>query len=229
VWTRFGTEAGQTIDRILARKEAERIANGGLFLWGIGNSVATGIEELLRAVDVPEVLFSPIKARPRQVDVAPSCVVAWMSGETLDGQMVSWPHSVNVLSRGERLSAVRPHYALVCSASGPLETSDLGRLRIRELRNLKSGSPLGASQVTAVVHRAESSPDSGTDYVVALRTRLVAPYFVRLRDPVVVFADATAQRDLGRLAHPEQLVAFEGVAPAQPTARLTSLAFRREA
>jgi hypothetical protein len=42
VWTRFGTEAGQTIDRILARKEAERIANGGLFLWGIGNSVATG-------------------------------------------------------------------------------------------------------------------------------------------------------------------------------------------
>ena len=54
-----------------------------------------------------------------------------------------------------------------------------------ELRNLVSGRPVGASQVTAVVERfTVSSEVSATSYVVRLRARLVAPYFVRLTDPV---------------------------------------------
>lgn len=40
VWTRYGTEGGEAAGSILARKEQERQRAGGLFLWGIGNSVA---------------------------------------------------------------------------------------------------------------------------------------------------------------------------------------------
>jgi hypothetical protein len=61
--------------------------------------------------------------------------------------------------------------------------SDLGNLNFLELENLVSGRPLGASQVTAVVRKAQERPD-GNKYVVALRASLVPPYFVRLRDPM---------------------------------------------
>ena len=77
VWTRFGTEAGQSISDILRRKEKERAANGGIFYWGIGNAVGPSILELLRRTDEPEVLFSPIKSAPKRDDVTPEAVVAW--------------------------------------------------------------------------------------------------------------------------------------------------------
>jgi hypothetical protein len=53
-WTRFGTEAGEPIEQILERKEAERIATGGVFFWGIGNAVGRSISELVRRTDEPE-------------------------------------------------------------------------------------------------------------------------------------------------------------------------------
>ena len=34
VWTRYGTESGESMGAILARKERERIAAAGCFLWG---------------------------------------------------------------------------------------------------------------------------------------------------------------------------------------------------
>ncbi len=61
--------------------------------------------------------------------------------------------------------------------------SDLGRLNFLELENLVSGRALGASQVTAVVSKAQGE-STGSEYVVALRASLVSPYFVRLRNPV---------------------------------------------
>jgi hypothetical protein len=78
-WTRFGTEAGEDMPRILQRKEVERLAHHGLFYWGIGNSVGRAIRELANLTRDPEVLFSPIIGRPRPVDVAPGQVVRWIS------------------------------------------------------------------------------------------------------------------------------------------------------
>ncbi len=43
----------------------------GSLLWGTSNSVALGVAHLLRPVEPPEVLFSPMKSRPRKADVAP--------------------------------------------------------------------------------------------------------------------------------------------------------------
>jgi hypothetical protein len=178
-WTRFGTEAGEPIGSILHRKEMERLANDGTFYWGIGNSVAPGVASLLERVAVPEVLFSPIKGRPRAVDVAPTGVVRWREAITLTGDRIMLPDTIRVTSRPSR-----SHYALVCSVTDPLEVAHLGRLRFSELRNLVSGRLLGASQVTAVVRReVDAIPGRDDGYVVALRARLVEPYFVRLTAP----------------------------------------------
>ena len=187
-WTRFGTEAGETIEAILARKEAERQANGGAFFWGIGNSVAPAVAELVRRVDEPEVLFSPIKSRPRQVDVAPRSVVRWTLAEGLSGDTFELPSHANVTSQWDPNRPARAHYALVCSSAEPLKIADAGRLSFGALRNLRSGAPLGASQVTAVVHRADRS-HGGNEYPVAFRAALVAPYFVRLGRPMPLDED----------------------------------------
>lgn len=180
-WTRFGTEAGESIGAILERKEQERCANDGTFFWGIGNSVAPGLAALLKRCENPEVLFSPIKGRPRPVDVAPATTISWRAGQTLDGRDFEIPTSARVTSRdsGRRLG----HYALVCSSSRPLAMTDLGLLDFLGLRNLLSGNPLGASQVTAIVKREESQPASDMQYAVAFRATLVWPYFVRLTQP----------------------------------------------
>ena len=85
-WTRFGTEAGETIDRILERKESERQRNGGIFLWGIGNAIGPSMRELLRVERTPEVIFSPIRSNPKREDAQPSTVIAWRAGRDLDGR-----------------------------------------------------------------------------------------------------------------------------------------------
>jgi hypothetical protein len=185
-WTRFGTEAGQTIDAILARKEAERRRNQGLFLWGVGNALGPGVRELVRRCVAPEVLFSPIRSAPRLVDVAPESVVAWSHGQTLDGNLIPLPEGSVVISRAK---ASRPHYALVCAASEPLvlekgATTDATLVRLCDLRNLLSGKPVGTSQVTAVVCRTVSEFATEPTYPIAFRARLVYPYFLRLVDPV---------------------------------------------
>lgn len=188
-WTRFGTEAGEPIEAILERKEHERRNNGGVYFWGIGNSVAPGIAELMRRTASPEVLFSPISSRPRAVDVHPPALVRWLGGVTLSGERITLPRTARVTSRQSRSA----HYALVCGSTKPLQFGDLGQVKFGTLRNLVSGSPLGSSQVTAVVELLSGHDDS-RDYVIALRSYLVAPYFIRLACPVRQVGDALAAR-----------------------------------
>jgi len=190
-WTRFGTEAGEPIERIVERKEAERQANGGMFFWGIGNSIAPAIDELLRSVPAPEVLFSPIKSRPRKADVSPSAVVRWTGARDLRGEWFDLPAGAWITSRWDRVRP-RAHYALVCGSLAPLRLSDDGRLSFGSLRNLRSGAPLGASQVTAVVQRSDEQARVAGEYTIALRAALVPPYFIRLQAPVPVVADGAA-------------------------------------
>jgi hypothetical protein len=184
-WTRFGSEAGQPANAILDRKERERQANHGTFLWGIGNAVGAAISELVRRSANPEVLFSPIKGKPRECDVVPDSVVVWRLGETLDYQPYSLPKHSLVTSRFVTGSTKSSHYALVCFSSRPIAFGDeLPTLAFGSLRNILSGKHLGASQVTAVVTRDMPDRTSTYEYPLAFRARLVAPYFIRLREPL---------------------------------------------
>jgi hypothetical protein len=186
-WTRFGTEAAQSIHQILVRKEEERQANHGLFLWGIGNAVGPSILELVRRANVPEVIFSPIRSAPREEDVAPPAVVAWTAGSTICGDRYELPKTVLVTSRFVPSQPRRSHYALVCYSEQRLSLASSGRrIAFRSLRNLISGRKVGASQVTAVVERRTDAVEDACQYDVALRARLVPPFFVKLTEHVIV-------------------------------------------
>lgn len=186
-WTRFGTEAAQEVSQIIERKEEERQAGNGVFLWGIGNAVGPSILELLRVSGYPEVLFSSIKSAPKSMDVNPPAVVAWTDGFGLDGEPFALPERALVTSRFDPTSPKRVHYALVCHSEAPLVILPNGAsIQFRALRNLVTQRPLGASQVTAVVEHQDGHPRDSEGYGVAIRARLVAPYFIRLHHPIPI-------------------------------------------
>jgi len=194
-WTRFGTEAGEAIGHILQRKEDERAANRGVFIWGIGNAVGPSIRELVRRGPKPEVLFSPIKCSPRPQDALPAAVAAWMSGETLDGGAYDLPEHSLVTSRYDPLTPRSTHYALVCFSRTPITpVHSVGKISFAGLTNLRTGRPIGASQVTAVVHSSGADVNRGQVYDVAIRAELAYPYFIKLRQPLVLPTSANADK-----------------------------------
>jgi len=190
-WTRFGPEAGESFNDILARKEAERRAGEGTFYWGIGSAVGRALETLIAQVDEPEVLFSPIKSTPRAADLSPSHVVRWSAGEGLSGESTLIPEHARVTSRWDPKRPDAARYALVCASDEPLRLEDHGELQFGSLRNLCSGAAVGASQVTAVV-QVDRAPPHGRKYCVALRASLVPPYLLRLVSPTPVGARTLA-------------------------------------
>lgn len=186
-WTKFGSEAGETIEQILARKERERLVNGGVFLWGIGNSVRPGIWELVAKVQAPKILFSPMRSPAKAEDSTPDAVVRWTEATGLDGREWSLPPGSVVTSRATTSGSTRKskHYALVCTAESPLVQLDGGeRLDFSRLRNLATGGKLGFSQVTSVVEFHEECSEEGPLYPIGLMAALTYPYFVELAEPV---------------------------------------------
>lgn len=69
-WSRMQAEAGQQIETIVSRKELERRAGNGSFMWGVGNPPAIITGALARAKVPVHVIFSMMKSRPKAVDVA---------------------------------------------------------------------------------------------------------------------------------------------------------------
>src|SRR5215213_2903772 len=198
-WTKFGTEASESVERILLRKEGERLANGGVFLWGIGNAIGPSIVELARHIQRPHVFFSPIKSRPRRRDVTPPAVVAWTSATAADGSHFALPPHSLVTSSYDPASPKCCHYALICFTEVPLSDGRLPlTVEFDSLRNLRTGRPLGSSQVTAVVRRGPPTARGGRRYNVALHARLIEPYLVRLTQ-AVPFETLTAGTDKCRM------------------------------
>lgn len=193
-WTKYGTEAGEAIGAILARKEAERQANGGVFLWGIGNAVGPSIESLLQQTAQPQVVFTPMLSKAAARDVSPPSVAVWRSGIGLDGVHYEVPAHSRVTSRVS--PAGRAHYALVCQSNAPLIASvrDGASFASTHVQNLRSGSRVGASQVTSVVRRIACAVGLlQSSYKVSFSADLVAPYLVRLTEYTLV-DDAPAAR-----------------------------------
>src|SRR5258706_16407972 len=120
-WTRFGTEAGQSVEQIFARKEQERAANAGTFFWGIGNAIGPSMLELLRRTDSPEAVFSPIQSRPRREDARPTSVVAGTQAHTLWGDEYRLPGQSLITSRFDLVKPRAKHYALVYYSENRIE------------------------------------------------------------------------------------------------------------
>lgn len=186
-WTRFGVEAGQEFGSILRRKEEERRRNDGLFLWGIGNSVVPSLGVLLENTPTPKVVFSRIRSQPRQVDEKPSHVAVWTEALAPNGENFPIPPGTLLTSHASGGNK-RRHQALVLRSSSPLKLDETGdRFSMTSLRNLKSGNPIGPSQVTAIVrHVGEEGDVGGARYSAGMVVDLVFPFLVSLKNPVIV-------------------------------------------
>jgi hypothetical protein len=87
------------------------------------------------------------------------------------------------------------HFALVCHRDEPIGVGAEGWLDERGLRNLRTGSVLGASQVTAVVTTVPVR-ERRQRYTVTFSATLVDPYLVELRDWVRLELGAVEDRRL---------------------------------
>ncbi len=194
-WTKMGTEAGQSLDLILRRKELERRSGQGLFAWGIGNSLgvaATLARQEARSNEV-EVLFTPMRSAAKHVDVSPTQVLLWLGYHNEVGVETRLPSHMVITSRGNhgRDGGRRSHYALLCEGRRDITIpANLGVINANRAKNFASLNPLGASQVTAVV-RYQSTCDELPEkhYPVTFRAKLHGAGFVRLASPVVLEGD----------------------------------------
>jgi hypothetical protein len=185
----MGAEAGQDVGLILQRKELERRACDGTFIWGVGNGVGAAIHGLVSSDATPPVLFSPIRGPAAALDTNPSGVLLWLDYLGADNVTRPLPTASVVTSRCDtpRGTRKRLHFALFCASDVPLEAADHGRIRFGELRNLASNRPVGFSQVTAVVSRGTCAENaSSLEYEVALFAHLKDPYCVRLANAVEI-------------------------------------------
>lgn len=178
-WSKYGTEAGEPIASILARKEQERCANDGVFLWGIGNSIRPSLQALVRNNAHPVVRFSAMKSVSASIDVSPTHVAFWDAGIGLEGEAFDLPAGSVVTSRVTPGNA-RSHFALVCFSETTLEEGDVDEIVAGQLSNYLTGSRLGGSQVTSVVQEDRSRPARGTRYPRGFSAQLVFPYLVTL-------------------------------------------------
>ncbi len=183
----MGTEAGQSLEVILHRKELERQSGNGLFAWGIGNSLGSSADlaRKLSPGGEVDVLFTPMKSAPKQVDVSPSQLLLWLGYIGIGGHIVNLPEHILVTSRGG--AEKRGHYALLCHSPDEIKNNQSGYFDASSARNLASLNPIGASQVTSVV-RYESRPQGEIEkpYPIAFRAKLHAQGFVKLAYPVVM-------------------------------------------
>ena len=193
-WSRMQAEAGQDLSSIIKRKECERLAGTGVFLWGVGNAPAVAITALARLrVPVP-VVFSIMKSKPKAIDLAPRRVVVWR--QYIDEQGIERPLPPNslVTSRADNASGAKArHYALMCYSDAPLTLKKGVPFDPRAFRNVGgAGAPVGASQVTALLRKVCDTEEI-SNYEANICAWLTGGYWVRLYEPRELSPRLTAE------------------------------------
>ena len=184
-WTKMGAESGEKLGQIMKRKDLERQAGDGLFCWGIGNALGDSILLLASLEGEPQILFSPMPSKAKREDAMPSGVLLWTAYYDQFGNIIPLPDHVIVTSRANSGDMAKSrHFALFCFSKNCLELSGNGNVDVGTIRNLATGNPLGASQVTAVVRK--SGDGGGREYPIAFRASLVPPFYARLAQPVLL-------------------------------------------
>ena len=182
IWTKIGSEAGQSLTDILLRKELERKNNNGIFFWGIGNALGSRILDFINQEKSPKVLFSEIKTKPKLIDINPQITVMWTKYRDNLGNIKDIPENILVTSRENN----RKHYALVCHKDN-FEKENWEPIKINLLKNFGSSNlNLGYSQITAVVEKKMELYDKSSEYSVLFSADLISPYYVELINPIEI-------------------------------------------
>jgi hypothetical protein len=194
------SEAGQSIDVIIARKELERRAGGGLFFWGIGNAPSRAIGRLVSKLEDIDVVFSLMKGRPKSQDFNPKGILVWRTYLDHLGLERPLPPHVLVTSRMGINSRIKTaHYALMCRSDEELRLNERGSSFDPSIyRNVgEIGGPVSNSQVTALIVRT-GSESRVSNYRINLHAKLSGSYWVKLARPCIL--DEKARRDLAKIS-----------------------------
>jgi hypothetical protein len=183
VWTKIGTEAGEGVDKILARKENERIEGAGIFWWGIGTSLGPALCEQARLTGgkIP-VLFCEMLGKAQSHDASPTSTIRWLRWRDWASSEFDVPSFVEVTSRGEDRNGKRKdkHYALVCCSETKIDIDRTGRLfDPKNCRTLRGKVP-GDSQNTALLEGDFSQSHPNGRYRIAFTANLVSPWQAHL-------------------------------------------------
>ena len=115
--------------------------------------------------------------------MSPSALVKWKQAYSLDGDRFSIPEGSLVTSRFDNSRPNQPRFALVCySEVSLLPLRENLKIGVGQLRNLRTGRRIGASQVTSVVEMVDPISYDVGSYNVSILADLIEPYFVRLYD-----------------------------------------------
>jgi hypothetical protein len=177
VWSKMQAAGGETLDRIIVRKEAERYAGHGEFWWGIGNSLGSAIDDAVGKTrgDLP-VLFSRMLSPPKKADSSPHNVCVWDGWQTYSGKTGKLPDHVLITGGSD---PNKSYYALVCHSDHKIELSDHGKFDPSECRTALGKRP-GASQVTAILMDQAPGAHRNGVYKFGFRAKLAAPWAVKL-------------------------------------------------
>lgn len=195
VFSKMQAEAGQQLDDIIARKEAERCSGDGMFWWGVGNSLGQAVIVAARINDgLLPVIWSVMRSVPRSIDVAPKEVMLWTAYEDSHGRVQAIPDQIIVTSRH---SGRDHHYAMVCRSTVPLTIGDCGPFDPDRCRT-PAGNVPGASQVTALLQGEFDGQAEDARYRIAFRAEMIQPWFVRLVRPRPLSLTAKSALDAWR-------------------------------
>ncbi|MBM4072781.1 MAG: hypothetical protein FJ271_28215 [Planctomycetes bacterium] len=176
VWSKMGDEAGERINGILARKEAERLVNS--FWWGVGHVNCMAKKNLDSALQQNEgilpVLFSKQLSCPKKYDSDTVGMFVWTHYEGKHG-ITPIPSHALVISKG----VAKRYYSLVCHAEESISSMREIPFDDRLCRNFPDGPQPGGSQVTTLVARLPGDHGRGR-YRQGFWATLIDPWLVKL-------------------------------------------------
>ncbi len=188
VWTKIGTETGETVADIIDRKERER-SKGGVFWWGIGTSLGPAVrDEALRAGGSIPIIFCEMLGTAQTHDVSPTSKVRWTQWRDWDGSEADIPTFVLVKSRGEDRRGRRKekHYTVICRPDNKLRLNPNGQLFDPRNCQTLGGKMPGDSQNTALLRGDIGLPHPSGRYRIAFAAMLVRPWQTTLLGPIRV-------------------------------------------
>jgi hypothetical protein len=182
VFTKPGTEAGETLSAIVNRKEEERAAGKNVFWWGLGSSLGDDLLAVGSKVGEIPIIINAHNRSPqvKSENANPTRIVRWTKWKSAHGAEQDVPPFAKVTSRWDEKK--RLHYALVCSSETELAVDPHGsRFDIKLCKTFRKGRIPGTSQVTALVEGDLSDlRHREGDYRILFRADLVVPWQAKL-------------------------------------------------
>lgn len=190
IWSLMGQDAGQSLDEIIIRKEAER-GTGQTFWWGLGTGLGARVESA--AISNGGTLPALFSALGNQKQTSNQKTYVWNGWRSVrKGRYRTYSHGSipeHALVLGG--SPDRAYYGLVCRCDTELVLGDHGPFDPAQCRTVAKGVAPGRSQRAALLTGHVKHPHG--PYSITFIAHLVEPWFVRLTHPKALSAAEVAR------------------------------------